>query len=105
MLGVIKLIFGLALDLLRSRAALEAEILVLRQQIIVSRAGRWQVQYGYFRRGRVGRSPFSASDRLVLGWVCGLFDALASRRVSDRTGAGSPGVAPAVPQCRMQFAS
>ena len=60
MLGLIKLIFGLVLDLFRSRAALEAEILVLRQQIIV------------LRRGRVGRLPFSASDRLVLGWVCGL---------------------------------
>ena len=61
MLGLIKLIFCLVLDLFRSRATLKAEILVLRQQIIV------------LRRGRVGRLPFSASDRLVLGWVCGLF--------------------------------
>ena len=42
---------------------------MLRQQIVV------------LRRGRVGRLPFSASDRLVLGCVCGLFpntrDALA----------------------------
>ena len=60
MLGLIKLIFSLVLDLFRSRGALEAEILVLRQQIIV------------LRRDRVGRLPFSASDRLVLGWVCGL---------------------------------
>ena len=29
MLGLIKLIFGLVLDLIRSRAALEAEVLVL----------------------------------------------------------------------------
>src|SRR3954470_11028536 len=69
MLGLIKLIFCLVFDLFRSRATLEAEILVLRQQIIG------------LRRGRVGRLPFSASDRLVLGWVCGLFpntcDALA----------------------------
>ena len=69
MLGLIKLIFCLVFDLFRSRATLEAEILVLRQQIIL------------LRRGRVGRLPFSASDRLVLGWVCGLFpntcDALA----------------------------
>jgi transposase InsO family protein len=69
MLGLIKLIFCLVFDLFRSRATLEAEILVLRQQIIV------------LRRGRVGRLPFSPSDRLVLGWVCGLFpntcDALA----------------------------
>jgi hypothetical protein len=48
MLGLIKLIFGLVLDLFRSRAALEAEVLVLRHQIIV------------LRRGRVGRLPFSA---------------------------------------------
>ena len=61
MLGLIKLIFCLVFDLFLSRATLEAEILVLRQQIIV------------LRRGRVGRLPFSASDRLVLGWVCGLF--------------------------------
>src|SRR6476620_4174419 len=60
MLGLIKLIFCLAFDLFRSRATLEAKILVLRQQIIV------------LRRGRVGRLPFSASDKLVLGWVCGL---------------------------------
>jgi transposase InsO family protein len=69
MLDLIKLIFGLVLDLFRSRAALEAEIMVLRQQIIV------------LRRGRVARLPFSAVDRLVLGWVCRLFpnacDALA----------------------------
>src|SRR5262245_13998162 len=69
MLGLIKLIFGFVLDLIRSRAALEAEVLVLRQQIIV------------LRRGRVGRLPFSAVDRSVLVWVCRLFpntsDALA----------------------------
>jgi hypothetical protein len=40
MLGLIKLIFSLVLDLFRSRATLEAEILVLRQQIIVLRRGR-----------------------------------------------------------------
>jgi hypothetical protein len=61
MLGLIKLIFCLVLDLFRSRAKLEAEILVLRQQIIV------------LRRGRAGRLPFSAGDRLVLCWVCWVF--------------------------------
>jgi len=60
-LGLIKLIFCLAFDLFRSRATLEAKILVLRQQIIL------------LRRGRVGRLPFSASDRLVLGWSAGCF--------------------------------
>jgi hypothetical protein len=37
MLDLCRLIFGIASDLLRSRAALEAEILVLRQQINVLR--------------------------------------------------------------------
>jgi len=33
-------IFGLVVDLFRSRAALEAEVLVLKQQIIVLRRGK-----------------------------------------------------------------
>jgi hypothetical protein len=37
MLDLCKLIFGMVIDLLWSRAALEAEILVLRQQINVLR--------------------------------------------------------------------
>ena len=61
MLDVIKLILGLFRDLFRSRAALEAEILALRQQIIV------------LRRGRPGRLPFLVADRLVLGSLCRLF--------------------------------
>ena len=56
MLCLIKLIFGLVLDLFRSsRAAAEEEILVLPQQIIV------------LRRGKVAGVPFSAADRFVLG--------------------------------------
>lgn len=54
-------IVGTVVDLLRPRAALEAEILVLRQQIIV------------LRRGRPDRVPFLIVDRMVLGWVCHLF--------------------------------
>jgi transposase InsO family protein len=69
MLDLIKLIVGLVGDLFRSRSALEAEVLALRQQIIV------------LRRGRSGRPRFSAADRWVLGWICRLFpkarDALA----------------------------
>ena len=61
MSDLIRLVFGLILDLFRSRAALEAEILVLRQQIIV------------LRRRKATRLPFTAADRLVLGWVCRLF--------------------------------
>ena len=55
MLVLIRLIFGLVVDLFRSRAALEAEILALRQQIIV------------LRRGKPTRLPFVAADRLVFG--------------------------------------
>ena len=61
MLGLIGLIFGLVVDLFRSRAALEAEIFVLRQQIIV------------LRRSKPTRLPFMTADRLVLGWACRLF--------------------------------
>jgi hypothetical protein len=46
---------------LRKRAALGAEMLVLRQQIVV------------LRRGKPGRLPFSAVDKVLLGWVCHLF--------------------------------
>jgi hypothetical protein len=53
-------IFKAVIDLFRPRAALEAEILVLRQQIVV------------LRRGKPGRLSFSAVDRMVLGWVCHL---------------------------------
>src|ERR1700692_4148505 len=69
MLDLCRLIFGMVIDLLRSRVALEAEILVLRQQINV------------LRRTRPKRPRFISIDRLVLGSVCGLFpkvnDALA----------------------------
>jgi transposase InsO family protein len=61
MLDLCRLIVALVIDLFRPRAAMEAEILVLRQQIIV------------LRRGRPGRVPLSAVDRMVLGWVCQLF--------------------------------
>jgi len=69
MLDLCKLIFGTVIDLLRSRATLEAEILVLRQQINV------------LRRAKPKRLPFRSIDRLILGGVCRLFpkmyDALA----------------------------
>jgi transposase InsO family protein len=69
MLDLCKLIFGVVIDLLRSRATLEAEILVLRQQINV------------LRRASSKRPPFISIDRLILGGVCRLFpkmyDALA----------------------------
>ena len=61
MLDLCGLIFGTLRDLLRSRSTLEAEVLVLRQQIIVLR-----------RAGRA-RLTFSAMDRFVLGWLCALF--------------------------------
>jgi hypothetical protein len=49
------------IDLLRSRATLEAAILVLRQQINV------------LRRRNPKRLPFGSIDRLILGGVCRLF--------------------------------
>ena len=61
MLGLCKLIFGMVIDLLRSRAALEAEIVVLRQQINV------------LRRADPKRLRFVSIDRLILGGVCRLF--------------------------------
>ena len=57
MLDLCRLIVALVIDLFRPRAAVEAEILVLRQQIIV------------LRRGRPSRVPLLAVDRMVLGWV------------------------------------
>jgi hypothetical protein len=65
-----RLIFRMAVDLFRSRAELEAEILLLRRQINVLR-----------RAGPRRRLPFSLIDRLILGRACRLFpkvyDALA----------------------------
>ena len=52
-----RLIFGIVIDLFRPRAVMEAEILVLQQQIIV------------LRRGRPGRMPFLTTDMMVLGWL------------------------------------
>ena len=55
MLDLCRIIFGIVVDLFRLRVALEAEILVLRQQIIV------------LRRGRPRRLSFLTVDRVVLG--------------------------------------
>src|SRR5262245_12567749 len=60
MLAFCRTILWAVVDQFRPWAALEAEILVLRQQIVV------------LRRGKAGRLPFSALDRMVLGWVCHL---------------------------------
>jgi transposase InsO family protein len=64
MLDLCKLIFGMVIDLLRSRATLEAEIVVLRQQINV------------LRRANAERLPLGSIDRLILGGVCRLFPKL-----------------------------
>jgi hypothetical protein len=61
MLNLCKLIFGTMIDLLRSRATLEAEILVLRQKINV------------LRRANPRRLRCGSIDRLILGGVCRLF--------------------------------
>jgi hypothetical protein len=69
MLDLCRLIFGMVGDLLRSQVALEAEILVLRQQLNV------------LRRANPKRLRFVSIDRLIFGGVCRLFpkmyDALA----------------------------
>jgi transposase InsO family protein len=52
--------FWIVVDLVRPRAALQAEILVLRQQIIV------------LRRGRPSRLSFLTVDKIILGWACRL---------------------------------
>jgi hypothetical protein len=61
MLDLCRLIFGIASDLLRSRVALEAEILVLRQQINV------------LRRANPKKLRFVSIGRLISGGVCRLF--------------------------------
>src|SRR5215207_5331862 len=107
MSDLIRLVFGLIVDLFRSRAALEAEIFVLRQQIIV------------LRRRKATRLPFTAADRLVLGWVCRLFRRLAAPSPSsgrrpyfagiaqafDLTGAGSRDAGRDVPRCLRKSAN
>jgi hypothetical protein len=95
MLDLCRIIFEIIVDLFRPRAALEAEMLVLRQQIIV------------LRRGRPSRVPFLVVDRMVLSWVCQLFPKAREARspsfglipsfagialVSDVTGAGNRGL-------------
>jgi hypothetical protein len=60
MLDLCKLIFRAVIDLLRSRATLEAEMLVPRQQIYV------------LRRANSERLLFGSIDRLILGGVCRL---------------------------------
>ena len=69
MVDLCRLIFRMLVDLFRSRAALEAEILVLRQQLNV------------LRRACPKKLPFFPIDRLILGGICRLFpnvyDALA----------------------------
>src|ERR1700745_74665 len=61
MFDLCKLIVGTVIDLLRSRAMLEAEILMLRQQINV------------LRRANPKRLRFASIDRLILGGICRLF--------------------------------
>jgi hypothetical protein len=57
------LIFGLVVDLFRSRAALEAEVLVLKQQIIVLRRGKHQIGcHFWLLANRCIRPPPSVSS-------------------------------------------
>jgi hypothetical protein len=61
MFHLCKLVVGTVIDLLRSRAMLEAEILLLRQQINV------------LRRASPKRLRFASIDRLILRGICRLF--------------------------------
>jgi hypothetical protein len=78
MLDLCRLIFGIASDLLRSQVALEAEILVLRQQINV------------LRRANPKRLRFVSIDRLILGGVCRLFPKMYGRTCNRPTGDRNP---------------
>ena len=60
MLDFCRLFLAIVVDLFRPCTAVEAEILVLRQQIIV------------LRGARPGRVPLLIVDRMVLAWVCKL---------------------------------
>jgi hypothetical protein len=100
MCDLCRLIFGLVVDLFRSRAALEAEVLVLKQQITVLRRAS-QVDCHFLPSTRsfwVGpvaffRAPMSHSP--LLSRIL-LFDGTV--QVSDCFGAGSRGVVWAVRQ-------
>ncbi len=106
MLDLCRIIFWIVVDLFRPRAALEAEILVLRQQIIV------------LRRGRPSRVPFLAVDWFWVG-SASCFRRPAQRSpsfgripsfagiapVSAVTGAGNRGLVQAGQRCRLRSGS
>src|SRR3954449_6395445 len=83
MSDLIRMILGFVVDLFRPRAVLEEEMLVLRQQITV------------LRRAKPARLPFTAADRLVLGWVCRVFPSACDARhrtAGDRSAMASRGL-------------
>jgi hypothetical protein len=86
MLDLCRLIFGMVIDLLRSRVVLEAEIMVLRQQINV------------LRRTRPRRPIFISIDRLMLGGVCRLFP-----KIYDALAIVRPGHCDPLASCRFQI--
>ena len=105
MRDLVRLIVRAVVDLFRSRAAIEAEILTLRQQIIV------------LRRTVPKKQTFGAIDRLVFVGLYRLFprvlDALAIvrpgtvikwHRASVCTGAGSRDLAVVGQQFRWRYA-
>ena len=104
MFDLCKLIVGTVIDLLRSRAMLEAEILMLRQQINV------------LRRANPKRLRFASIGRLILGGICRLFpkmyDTLAIVRpdtvirvpVLGCIGAGDRDAVTVDQRCRWRFA-
>jgi hypothetical protein len=72
MLDLCRIIFWIVVDLIRPRAALEAEILVLRQQIIV--VIRTSSEPPLLWSGQVARlDPTILSGFAALGIICAFF--------------------------------
>ena len=92
-----RLIFGMVIDLFRSRAALEVEIVLLRQQINV------------LRRTNPNRLSFVSIDRLICRVFPEMFEALAIVRpetvIRWHRGTGNRGAAAVDRLCRWKFVS
>jgi hypothetical protein len=102
MIGLLKLLGGLLVGLLRSHAAREAEMAFLRQQLVV------------LKRSAPARLRLRTADRLIFVWLYRLFPSLLEAAVvfkpetlcagigagSVCTGVGSRAVASAGPRSR-----
>src|SRR5713101_4439627 len=89
----VRLIVWMVVDLFRSRAALEAEILTLRQQINV------------LRRTAPKKQTFSSIDRLIFVCLYRLLPGVRDALASDYIGAGNRKRGVACQQFRWRYAS